>query len=314
MSVLLDKGSDIFEIKYKPLDLDVIWHSPRGYRKPSEHVQTLATDDGAFLDLYGGGWNDIFPNYGHASGNRGARWGLHGESSNLPWNCVICNQGNQATAKLSAECIRYPLRATKYINLDRDQSIISITEEIQNTGEQEVELSWAQHIAFGQPFVSEHLAVEIPAVRGRTHTSEVKQERLARNREFNWPIAPGLDGRPVDLRRIPADTERLQDDFILTELKESRYQLYNSRLNLGVEVTWNSDVFRYLWYWLSWGALDYPWFGKARVLALEPVTGTEDTGLEDNIKTSKALTLSPSATLRGRITMRLFTQRTPNVQ
>jgi hypothetical protein len=35
VSVLLDKGSDIFEVKYKPLDLDVIWHAPWGYRNLS---------------------------------------------------------------------------------------------------------------------------------------------------------------------------------------------------------------------------------------------------------------------------------------
>lgn len=307
VSVLLDKGSDIFEVKYKPLNVDVIWHAPWGYRNPSRHVESLATGDGAFLDLYGGGWNDIFPSFGQASGNRGARWGLHGESSLLPWACEVCDHENDAdpAARLSVECVRYPLTATKLIKLERAGSCLSVVEEIRNVGEQEVELSWAQHIAFGQPFVSKHLLIEIPAAKARTQLCEVKQERLARNRVFEWPLAPGLDEKDVDLRRIPNDAERVQDDLVITELKEPRYRLYNSELHLGVEVTWNSEVFRFLWYWLNWGALDYPWFGRARVLALEPVTGSMD-GLEECIKASNAITLAPGTVLQGRVAMKLF--------
>ena len=306
VSILLDKGSDIFEVKYKPLDLDILWHAPWGYRNPSGHVQSLATDDGAFTDLYGGGWNDIFPNFGLASENRGARWGLHGESCLLPWNCDIV-PSEEPRANLSVECVRYPLRAFKQVKLDRVDSKLSIAEEIRNIGEQDVELSWAQHIAFGQPFVSQDLHIDIPAIKGRTQLNEVKQERLARNKVFEWPVAPGLNGVSVDLRKIPDDGERVQDDLVLTDFRDSRYRLYNSKLKLGVEVSWNSDVFRFLWYWLNWGALDYPWFGRAKVLALEPVTGSQD-GLADNIVASKAVILPPAATLRGRVTMRLFAE------
>jgi len=312
VSILLDKGSDIFEVKYKPLDVDVIWHTPWGYRDPSGHVQSLATEDGSFLDLYGGGWNDIFPNFGQASANRGTRWGLHGESSLLPWTCEIGNteDGGEPGAKLSMECVRYPLSATKLIKLDRAETTLHVVEDIRNIGEQEVELSWAQHIAFGEPFVSEHLSIDIPAVKARTQLNEVKQERLSRNKIFEWPIAPGLSGKGVDLQRIPDHAERVQDDLVITELREPRYRLYNSKLQLGVEVTWNPEVFHFLWYWLNWGVLDYPWFGRARVLALEPVTGSED-GLASNINASKAVSLAPGATLQGRIDMRLFAKPEP---
>jgi len=71
-SVLVDKGSDIFELIYKPLDIDVLWHSPVGHHKPAEITQSIATPDGAFFDSYGGGWNDVFPNYGFASSNLGS--------------------------------------------------------------------------------------------------------------------------------------------------------------------------------------------------------------------------------------------------
>ena len=52
---LLDKGSDIMEILYKPLDIDFMWHSPLGYRNPSMFIESRARSDGSFLDYYGGG-------------------------------------------------------------------------------------------------------------------------------------------------------------------------------------------------------------------------------------------------------------------
>ena len=91
VSILLDKGSDIFQVIYKPLDIDVMWHSPKGYRNPTKRIQSITDQAEAFTDNYGGGWNDIFPNYGFASSNRGTKFGLHGESALLPWTCSAVN-------------------------------------------------------------------------------------------------------------------------------------------------------------------------------------------------------------------------------
>jgi len=58
---LLDKGSDIMEFRYKPLDIDLMWHSPMGYRNPSVFVESGTFTLSSFLDFYGGGWQDIPP-------------------------------------------------------------------------------------------------------------------------------------------------------------------------------------------------------------------------------------------------------------
>jgi hypothetical protein len=309
VSVLLDKGSDIFEIKYKPLDLDLMWHSPTGYRKPSGYIDSLATGDGAFFDFYGGGWNDIFPNFGLSSGNRGARWGLHGESSLLPWACRVSSPQHEreARAELSTECIRYPLRARKSIILHGAESTISLSEDIFNVGAQSVELSWAQHIAFGEPFIGSNLGIDIPAVKARTMASGLSQERLARDREFDWPFAPGASGDQIDLRKIPDSAQRAQDDVVITQLREPKFRLLNEEYGLGVEVTWNPETFRFLWYWINWGALDYPWFGRGRALALEPVTSTEGGGLADQVRAGTALNLAPGTNVHGELSMRVLT-------
>ena len=84
-------------------------------------------------------------------------------------------------------------------------------------GDQPVELSWAQHIAFGEPFVDQNLQIEIPAVKARTHDYDMAHERIKRNMEFTWPNAPALNGSEmIDLSKIPARQERIQEDFPIT--------------------------------------------------------------------------------------------------
>ncbi|MDA4130825.1 MAG: DUF4432 family protein [Thaumarchaeota archaeon] len=307
LGILLDKGSDIFQLIYKPQDLDLMWHSPKGYKNPRDRIQTISEQKDAFTDNYGGGWNDVFPNYGFASSNRGTKFGLHGESALLPWSCSgvdVMELGVES--KLHLDCIRYPIRAEKTIRMKSEGSGFSINEDLINIGEQEIELSWAQHIAFGEPFVDQNLTIDIPAIRATTHDYEMAHERLKRNVEFEWPNAPGSDGNMVDLSKIPSKDLRVQEDFPITKLASPQYTLYNKRLNVGLRVSWNSEAFPFLWYWLNWGILNYPWFGRARTLALEPTTTTSTNGLQDSINNGTAVVLKPLEKIHGEINVEIF--------
>jgi len=59
VGVLLDKGADIFEFTFKPIDLDFMWQSPIELRKP--FVATSALPEGAFHDYFYGGWQEVLP-------------------------------------------------------------------------------------------------------------------------------------------------------------------------------------------------------------------------------------------------------------
>jgi hypothetical protein len=303
VSVLLDKGSDIFELIYKPLDIDLIWHSPIGYRSPIGHIHV---GDPVYMihEFYGGGWNDIFPNYGKPSTNIGFEFGEHGESALLPWTCIVEEENGAASAKLSVECVRYPIKAEKIISLNSTE--LTISEDLVNVSEQQVEVSWAQHIAYGEPFVSQDLEIQIPASKAKTSTFEVKHTRLASGREFDWPNAPGRDGKDLDLSKIPPRSMRVQEDFPITLLKSPEYELYNTNLDLGVKVSWNRETFPYLWYWLNWGMPDYPYFAKGRTLALEPTTSSTGGGLAEDVKAGCAKILGSNSKVHGEIKMSVF--------
>lgn len=59
ISILIDKGTDIFEFLYKPKDTDFMWLSPWGIKSPSNFVSTIPSKDGNFMDYYEGGWQEI---------------------------------------------------------------------------------------------------------------------------------------------------------------------------------------------------------------------------------------------------------------
>ena len=85
ISILVDKGADIFEFLYKPKDIDFMWLSPWGINSPAKFVSTTNSTDGNFMDYYEGGWQEIIPNFGGKASYKGIEEGLHGEISLIPW-------------------------------------------------------------------------------------------------------------------------------------------------------------------------------------------------------------------------------------
>jgi hypothetical protein len=72
VKVVPEKGSDIVEIVYKKRNLNLLYESPIGFRRFGTLSAPSVTGDSSFLDFYEGGWQDIVPNPGLVSSNRGA--------------------------------------------------------------------------------------------------------------------------------------------------------------------------------------------------------------------------------------------------
>src|SRR5438552_17637040 len=80
-TVLLDKGADIYQLIYKPHDLDVLWKSPWGLKEPGRGVASTFQSSVAWLEAYGGGWQEIFPSGGGPCVYKGVELNFHGEAS-----------------------------------------------------------------------------------------------------------------------------------------------------------------------------------------------------------------------------------------
>jgi galactose mutarotase-like enzyme len=287
---LLDKGSDIIEILYKPLDIDFLWHSPIGYRNPTRFVESCARSEGSFLDYYGGGWQDILPSAGLPSVHRGAEWGQHGESALIPWQCAIEKEKpEEVRAHLTVNLCRYPFSVDKWLILKKKEKSFTIKEKITNNSEQDLEFSWLQHVAFGEPFLKPNNVIDLAAGTSVVHSPEIPNSSLPSGKEFPWPRIKDKKGKQVDLSVIPGKKLRVHDLVYLIDVKDGWYALTNAQMKLTFGLVWDKNVFPHVWFWRPLGgAWDHPWFGRAWAIALEPCTSWPATGLADHVKKGTA--------------------------
>ncbi len=268
----LDKGADIVELVYKPADLDYMWHSFNELKR-IRHPSTVASAAGNFMDSYSGGWQDLFPTYGRTVTYCGAQIGQHGESCMYPWDCVILEDTPECVRlKLSVRLVRTPFALEKTVTLRENSGCLNIRESITNTGSQDLPYMWGQHPAFGWPFVDKGTKLVIRGTpKIRLSKSTAQKCPFQPGAEGIWPYMTGENGEQVDMSVAFGPEDRLYMEYGLSQLDEGSYDLINENLGLGIRVQWDLAQFPYLWIWGMYrGAEEYPWFGRAYTMAVEP--------------------------------------------
>lgn len=273
VSVLADKGTDIYEFLYKPRDVDFLWRSWLGIRARLHFLPTSPRSAGAHGDYYGGGWQEMFPNCGGPSVHQGAELGQHGEVLLLPWDYVIeVDEPELIQVRFRVRTVRTPFHLVKTMSLGREEAVLRIHERITNEGGQEVDFSWGHHPALGWPFLDENCRVDLPACRIRTVAEyNPPTSRLAPDQVSDWPNAVGLNGGVIDVSRIPQPDAAAHDMVFLDGLTEGWYAVTNTAKRVGFALRYPADVFKFLWYWQVYrGGQDHPWWGATYNIALEP--------------------------------------------
>lgn len=273
VTILADKGTDIYEFLYKPRDVDFMWRTWAGLRERSHFLPSSPRAAGLHTDYYEGGWQELFPNCGNLSFHQGAEIGQHGEVLLLPWRYVITkDEPDEIEIRFEVRTVRTPFHLVKTMSLRRNESVLRIHERVTNEGGQEVDFTWGHHPALGWPFIDESCRVDVPACRIRTlaeYTAE--NSRLKADRTSEWPMAEGCDGGQVDLSRIPGPEVSAQDMVFLEGITDGWYAVTNTSLRVGFAMRYPADVFKKLWYWQVYrGGRDYPWWSATYNIALEP--------------------------------------------
>ena len=123
VTVLVDKGTDIVEFLYKPLDIDFMWRSPMPLHNPQHFVPSSSSSHGSFYDHYEGGWQEIVPSFGPPSSYKGAEYGLHGESCLLPWDFrVVADRPDCVSVDFWVRLYRSPFYIEKNSPLKRTRA------------------------------------------------------------------------------------------------------------------------------------------------------------------------------------------------
>lgn len=292
ITVLADKGTDIYEFLYKPLDIDFMWRSPFELKGPA-FIPTTGNENMTFFDRYEGGWQEILPNGGPACEYKGTIIGQHGEISNIPWKYTVQEDTpEKISIKFYVKAIRTPFYIEKTLTLKTNDPTLYINEILVNEAQEEMELMWGHHPAIGSPFLSDNCMIKTSAKKVIVNDEfDFDNQRLKPSTIGRWPIVEDLKGESIDLSIIPPESLNSADMLYLTDFSDKAWcEIYNKTNEIGFCMEWDKRLFKYLWIWLvSKGTYGYPWYGRIYTLALEPWTSYPSSGLTMAIKNRTSL-------------------------
>ncbi len=293
--VAVDKGTDIIEFLYKPLDIDFMWHSYTGLRPHAGTIPTNPNPAGPFLDYYPGGWQELLPSAGMDCSYRGAALGIHGEVCLLPWDYRIeRDEPDEVSASFSVRTIRTPFFLQKKLTLAADSGALLIEETVCNESGEAFDFIWGHHPAFGWPFLDDSCRIVLPECTVITPPDYVApSSRLEKGQETPWPTVKARAGGTIDLSRIPGPEAASHDMAYMTAFHDGWYAILNERQKVGFGLSWDKQTFPFLWFWQVYrGGVGYPWFHSTYVIALEPVSSYKSP-LTAAVEAGTQLTLGP---------------------
>jgi len=278
IGILADRGSDIFEFKYKPLDLDFLLRLDKGIQNPAQVFSQMRDTHNQSEDYYYGGWQEILPN-SPSFNYRGASLGLHGEVSLIPWKyATVKDTVDEVAVKFWTRPLRMPLLIEKTLSLQKNSSELIITEQLTNESETQLDIMWGHHIAFGLPFLKEGASIETNAKTMEVHDDIVAPRRYKAGKTYLWPQAEDPTGKAFDASVIPDTSAPAYRDLSFlsnfeTSNNKAHYTITNPEQKIGFSVSWDAQIFKCLWLWQERNASqDFPWWGKCYTVALEPWT------------------------------------------
>ena len=133
---------------------------------------------------------------------------LHGEAGVREWSAEIARCGETSELRFTVSLPETGLEFIRTVSLCANESVIRIRETVRNQLHVEQLFQWQQHAALAPPFVAgDNCVISLPGRRGITDPAGYEgHELLASAAEFDWPLAPGPDGRMMNLR-IPFQKE-----------------------------------------------------------------------------------------------------------
>ncbi len=278
IGILADRGSDIFEFKYKPLDLDFLLRLDKGIQNPAQVFTQMRDTHNQSEDYYYGGWQEILPN-SPSFNYRGASLGLHGEVSLIPWKyAIVKNTAEEVAVKFWTRPLRMPLLIEKTLSLEKNSAQLKITEQLTNESGTQLDIMWGHHIAFGLPFLNEGASIDTNAKTMEVHDDIVAPRRYKAGKTYNWPQAEDPTGKVFDASVIPDTSAPAYRDLSFlsnfdTTTNKAHYTITNAQQKVGFKVNWDANLFKCLWLWQERNASqDFPWWGKCYTVALEPWT------------------------------------------
>lgn len=267
LSLVLDPthGAEIVELRHARAG-SLLWRAP-----------SVAAPQGGDLDEaewtsgYSGGWQVLFPNAGEPSPPHG----FHGSGSVSPWE-VMDARADRAHLRWE----RHGLRLDRVVVVRG--AVIELTDTVVNVGERPAHYLLGHHPAFAVPGVCQ---IDAP---------QWSLEDLDTGERGTWPRTGNEDWSRVEPGRPLARFGCLA----VTGLARMALRTPAATITFA----WDAADFPWCWVWVDLDALaDPPWRGRARLVALEPVTAPHHRGLREVARDGAAPGLVPDGSRTHRL-------------
>ncbi|HEY3925469.1 MAG TPA: hypothetical protein VGL75_12985 [Acidothermaceae bacterium] len=269
------------------------WETPA----PPSSSRSYGDDTSDFLAAYPGGWHVLFPNAGDACDVLGVHLPFHGDTARARWRVVSVDR-----ASVLLRCpTRLPVILERRVVL-RDSAVV-VEETARSDAPFDVPVIWGHHPIFSaRPGMRIDLpggSVDVPADRPATPVTD-----LHPGTSGDWPRGVGYDGF-VDLSTVPdGPVERFAN---ISAIPAPWAALRDPASGDGVALSWDAGTFGNLWIWLQVGGAEFPWFGRASYIGIEPQSAPNSRGLASAMADGHALSVPAGGSLSSWMTVALFT-------
>jgi len=251
--ILVGKGTDIWELTYKPLNLQLLMKTRDGLSL-CEGRDLRKNRLMHYADGYPGGWQEILPNRASFdAGRQEVGRDMEGESAGVPWDYAVEEDGGSRVTLRCRLTLPYtPLAVEKTISLAAGERVLRIAERVVNVGRDDVHFIWTHHPAFGSPLVGEGAEVLLPKGSRAFNVLRYERDREAPVASFEEKVeAVRLpSGNKKDLRAVDPRTQDGEACYIpLKDLEEGLAGIYQPALNVKLLLEWDHLAFPCLRYW-----------------------------------------------------------------
>jgi galactose mutarotase-like enzyme len=305
VTVLPEKGADIYEFVDLATGIDVLFKGPWGLQPPGASPLEGSGDD-EFMWNYEGGWQELFPSVNEVCDYHGNRIPFHGEVASLPWDYdVVQGEGDEVTVLLWTSCRQTPFRLERVMRLRGGVPELTLEGTVVNESDESAHFVWGQHCVLGSPFLEPGCRLEIPV---RTIVTspvvwEPQTARLAPGQREPWPHARLRSGGTVDLREVPGPETESHDDLYVTDLDAGWLSVRKPHPDLTFRLEWDPAVFRWVVLWQPYGGARAKPLAGSYALGIEPWTSRLT--LEEAVKAGEAIELAGGERFESMVRARL---------
>lgn len=269
---VLEEGGHIAEIFDKAAGVNPLWTPPWPTIEPSAYGPAHAALYGSGSDapLLAGimGHNLCLDIFGPPSAEE-AQAGLtaHGEGAVAPYELSVHGDALVARAHFPIAGLDFE----RHIMLRARR--LHIRETLVNRSAIDRRIGWTQHVTLGPPFL-ERGTTRFRASASRSKVFETPfgaDDYLQPGAEFDWPMAPAMEGPPVDLRVFG---ERPRSSGYTAHLMNRRetafFVAFSPSLELALAYVWKASDFPWLGIWEeNHSRQQPPWNGQTLTRGME---------------------------------------------